>query len=251
MERVEDGHAVEQDEVLVRRPSAHVERSGEIGGGYHAGQNLDCPNGIGFGQPGHQTQFRLRDLADRHARGFEKAAPLAGLLRADGDALEHDRSGSQHKVDFDAPIGDDVDAPGDFPVSDPLRAQQVLTGQEALDSVVAEAVCFSDALDLIRCRRAGEQDVGGEHGRPVRIQDPAFHTARLCRSHAGQKGARREPQRSLPVDVNRRAANSRPQCIASSRYPVFGAPWGSGETLGLAEAVPARQRHPGAREPDS
>ena len=97
MEGREDGHAIQQNQVLIRRASAHIERRRKIGGRNHARQDLDGADRISLGDPGDELQVRHRHLADGHARNLLKANGFARAICLDanppklnGHLLDHE-----------------------------------------------------------------------------------------------------------------------------------------------------------------
>ena len=172
MEGIEDGDAVEEDQVLVRRAAPHVEGGGEVGHGAHAGQHFHGPYGVGLNQPRQLLHRLAADLLDGHASGFLETDADAAPFRPDLEPLEFDRPRRQLDLEFERRRAGDLHLPPVPVVTEPGHREDVGAGPHPVEGEVPETVGADDAPQ----RRIGggdEADVGVGEESALGGPDPA------------------------------------------------------------------------------
>ena len=104
VERVEDRHLVEEDEVLVGGAAADVERRREVRNGSHARKHFDGPERIRFGDDGERLEGGGLDLLHGDPGRLLEAGLGAAALGLDRDARDLDGLRSHGDLDF-GPLG--------------------------------------------------------------------------------------------------------------------------------------------------
>ena len=101
VERVEDGEAVDEDQVLVSRPAADVEGAREVRGGDDAGEELNGAEHVRLGQAGKDLQGLTVDDTGRDA-GFRLKADSLAILSSGAlgnERLQHHGLRKEAEVD--------------------------------------------------------------------------------------------------------------------------------------------------------
>ena len=165
---VEDGDVVQEDQVLVRRSTPHIEGRGEVGDRGHARQHLHRPYRVGLHQDRERLHLDAADLLDRRARRLLETGTGAAALRLDRDPFQGDRLRHQADVEFERGPGRDFDPPLIGGVPDPGHREDVGAGRHVGEGEEPEAVRVGYAPpggigggDEADAGRAEEEAVGG------------------------------------------------------------------------------------------
>ena len=159
VEGVEDGNAIEQDQVLVRRAAAHVEGGPDLRYPRHARNRIDGTDRIGLDRACHGPHTCPVHLHGHARRGLLEAHPVAFAETVHLDPLERNRALGQGDTDLDNAPRRDRHRLIVARVADAAHREHVVSGSQAVEGEVAETVGQGHPRPGGIARRA--QDGGG------------------------------------------------------------------------------------------
>ncbi len=200
----EDGHPVEQHQVLVLGAAAHVEGRREVRGRHHAREHLDRAHRVGLGDTRHRAHIDELQLPDGGAPDLLEADAVAGPLGLDRDALQLQRAPLQAHVEIDDRREPDDDLLRVLGVPERLDPHGVGAGRHVGDAERPQPVGVRGEERGLPAQQRHPRAV---HGRALRVVDPTLDGARLgprrSRAHRRQRerqGERRQrPSHQSPI----------------------------------------------------